>query len=536
MKGNKSRKGRNDYRFKREAQKGDKFPETKKNDASWYTRNSALVADSGKIAFTWPTGTPVSMEIPNSASITPVLNGMPGDTLNFPGVMTLSYVPTYGLDQNGYDPLNIAAQNVYTYVRHVQSGHSNYDPADLMLYLMAMDQIYSLYMHLVRAYGTIRLFSQKNRNFPKVALNAMGFDYDDISRNLAEFRYFINNAATRIGAMVVPNNMPIFARHMWMPAGIYTDGPSAKAQMYIFRPQAFGIYREKTSSTGGYLAVNFMAYVHTVKEWCDLLDSMISAVRNSEDCGIMSGDILKAYGDNVIKLPFIAEDYMTTVLYSPEVLGQIANATVMPEALYTNVEGVSESPMIYQDPNDGVLKSSLVFVAPRDDAAYNTVSTYEPYAGKRVMAGLSEQPTPEEVMVNSRLMVVASKIENHSSNNIYITPDSVGSEVVVEAAIFDTENLEKHWQDRPAHMNSWHYPKFAASHITYQVPITSMCLANYFNLHPSFGVSYVDATAARYDNFFDVDNYAIVDAHDIAKMHDTALLSMLDVPLLGSAK
>lgn len=536
MKNTKSRKGRDNYRNKREARNEERVPDTRKNDASWYTRNSALVADSGRIAFTWPTGTPVSLDIPNSASLSQHVNGLDGDEINFPGVMRLSYVPTYGMDQNGYDPLNIAAQNVYTYVRHVQSGHSNYDPSDLMLYLMAMDQIYALYMHLVRAYGTVRLFSQKNRNFPKVVLNAMGFDYADISRNLADFRYFINNAATRIGAMVVPNNMPIFARHMWMPAGIYTDGPSAKAQMYIFRPQAFGVYNEKGASTGGYLSAKWMAYVHTVKEWCDLLDSMISAVRNSEDCGIMSGDVLKAYGDNVIKLPFISEDYMTNVLYSPEVLGQIANATVMPDAMYQNVEGISDTPMIYQDLGDNVLKSGLIFTAPRDDANHITKSTYEIYSGKRIMAGLSEQPTPEEVMVNSRLMVVANKIENHSSNMIYIYPDSVGSEVVVEAAMFSTEGKEGYWNDAGRSMHARFYPKYAQNVNIYVWGLSSMAFANYFNLHPSFSVVTETTTDVLYDTFFDVDNFAIVDSHDIAKMHDTALLSMLDVPLLGSAK
>lgn len=536
MKNNKSRRNEKQYRGKKFADKADRMPDTKKNDASWYTRNSALVADSGKIAFTWPTGTPVSFEIPNASSREIHVNGALGDEINFPGVMALKYVPTYGLDQNGYDPLNIAAQNVYTYVRHVQSGHSNYDPSDLMLYLMAMDQIYTLYMHLVRAYGTIRLFSQKNRNFPKVVLNAMGFDYDDVSRNLADFRYFINNAATRIGAMVVPNNMPIFTRHMWMPAGIYTDGPSAKAQMYIFRPQAFGVYQERTSSLGGYLSVTFMEYVHTVKEWCDLLDSMISAVRNSEDCGIISGDILKAYGESVIKLPTIAEDYMTNVLYSPEVLGQIANATVMPDALYGYVEALSASPMIYQDPDAGVLKSSLTFTARRDDAQGINADGYQPLAGKRIMAGLSEQPTPEEVMVNSRLMVIAKSVTNKSSNTVEVIPDSVGSEVVVDAAIYDTEQMEGRW-DAPNHkMEVTRYPKYVNYNANYVDGLVAMANSNYFNLHPSFTVTESIGNLLYFSVFFDVDNYAIVDAHDVAKMHDTALLSMLDVPLLGANK
>lgn len=529
------------------------------NAAEWYTRNTALVADSGKIPFTWPAGVPVDLEysaeaVPGSTPFEGdvTINGLAGTKFITPGVMALKYVPTYGCRFDGYDPLNIASQNIYTYVRHVNSGHANYDPNDLMMYLLAMDQVYTLWMHLVRAYGSIRLFSQVNRNYPRVLMNAMGFDYDDVSRNLANFRYYINNAATRIGALVVPDIMPLYARHKWMPSFVFSDSPSMKGQLYLFRPVAFGQYNEKTSEEGGFLEVKWMNHVHTVQEWMELLDSMIGAVRASEDCGIMSGDILKAYGDKVCKLMPISEDFMTNVGYSEEVLGQIANATICRHPAYEVVPGAQhgETMMLYQDIDNNIVRSGLQFNwhNPTASVADFNARMAALYTAKRVMIGLTESPAPDEVLVSSRLMVFM-KLSSAASGAIIAKPDSCGTEIIVDAAMFDTQNLEGLASSANPAMKPERYCSFAMlkdnSAITsttnyFNVMRRMNANLNFFNLHPQVWTGYTYLADSKehieLDVEFDVDNYAIVNAHDIYKMHETSLLSMLDVPLLGINK
>lgn len=67
----------------------------------------------------------------------------------------------------------------------------------------------------------------------------------------------------------------------------------------------------------------------TINDYFQLLDDMLSVLLSDEDINIMSGDIIKAYGDNLYKLPFIEENEVQDVIHDENLLLQFSNSIVL---------------------------------------------------------------------------------------------------------------------------------------------------------------------------------------------------------------
>ena len=64
----------------------------------------------------------------------------------------------------------------------------------------------------------------------------------------------------------------------------------------------------------------------TFQTLCDRANQILTPLLTGEDFGIMSGDILKAYGaEGILHLAALSADYSVLPVYSPEVLQQIHN-------------------------------------------------------------------------------------------------------------------------------------------------------------------------------------------------------------------
>lgn len=107
----------------------------KANDPKWYIVNGQLAKDVASFSFNNALG--ASFEIGTHGLTTLVQP----KKYSLPGIMTIPYVPSIGYSADGTSAANIAAKNFYSFVRHQNSGHANYDSPDLMMYLMAMDSI-----------------------------------------------------------------------------------------------------------------------------------------------------------------------------------------------------------------------------------------------------------------------------------------------------------------------------------------------------------------------------------------------------------
>lgn len=210
-------KGRS-YKRSKSGNKPDKT-----NDPSWYGTSPELIRDSASIPFSWPVGTSFNVD-----------DGYTIDSV--PGIMALSVQSGIGGCYTENDAVNVASSAIYTYVRHANSGHSNYDAPDLMMYLLAMSSIYSFITWCQRNLAALNTFDQRNRYIPKGILKANSVDYESLRDNQANFRFWLNTFITKVSSLVVPNVMPIFQRLAFLYANIYIDGPTIKDQLYMYVP------------------------------------------------------------------------------------------------------------------------------------------------------------------------------------------------------------------------------------------------------------------------------------------------------------
>lgn len=221
------------------------------NDPAWYAASNELLRDSASIPYSWPVGTPIDFHNPLNLTAE-------NRKWAVPGIQSIQLVPSVGLSDSPSSPINVAANATYAFVRHANAGHSNYDAPDLMLYIMAMSQVYSYICYLQRAYGVATLYAQTNRYLPDALLTAMGCNPGAIRSGLSDFRYGINVLINKAASFAVPAEMTVFNRQAFLYSNIYTEGTSIKDQLYMYNPNGFWQYSWDTATQKGKLTLKSM--------------------------------------------------------------------------------------------------------------------------------------------------------------------------------------------------------------------------------------------------------------------------------------
>lgn len=517
-----------------------KFDKGGNNAPEWYAQNAQLLADAASFPYSFPLGTSYNVK---------KITDVPGFTTDsVGGIFVASLQPTIGVATDANSPVNVAARNLYSYVRHANSGHANYDAPDLMLYIIAMSSLYSFHAWLQRAYGTMMLYSPTNRYYPKAVIEAMGLDFDDLMSNLAQFRYLLNQVAVKVGSMCVPATLSYFARQVWMYSGIYVDSLTNKAQSYMYNPTSFFVFNalaegdDPTQYTGGELKklsrTIFPGAGITVAQLTGLFNEMMNPILSNEDLNIMSGDILKAFGEGqVYHIPDTPENYIVLPTYNPEVLSQIQNSNA--------VGGVNID--VTQDVTIG---GGFLISKPYTEyanAAYTTRAVLN--SGDKVITMLKDAVQPADTMVASRLITRMSLPEGQKA---YV--ESCGSEICTRFTLvkfgFDNNSV---WSvqflstdDGSCVLNTQidYAGNMAEEALTKLITdLKFMSYLSQFDQHPEIllltTITSIPSTGSKLKentysgSLFDLANYTVIDQQAIAKMHEVALLSEFDVLQMG---
>jgi hypothetical protein len=477
------------------------------NDPSWYGKSAQLLKDAASITTSNVSGYPLQLADYGNTTYDARSTIVPGifTLVTHPSVGDYGIQSGSGLLPNPTAAVNLAAKNVYSFVRHANSGASNYDAPDLMCAILAADQVFSAIAAGIRAYGIAMNYDQKNRYTPIGLLTAMGFDPDSVINNLAQFRYYINNLIARASVIWVPDDMSIVARHFWLYSNVYRDSEDSKAQYYMFVPGSFWKFESTAETTGSSLSVVNWGNdtKHTIEDWYKMVTSMLDPIISDEDLGIMFGDMLKAYQSHIFKLDQIPDNYTIMPTHNKEVMYQIHNA---------NAIGLSGTKVVQND--KGVLFNALGTV-PR---------TMTP-APNYIMNFWEESPTPETVMVASRLKA-------------RINASDFTSEGYNAGAFCGTEFVEKY--------NVFYY--YAGSADMGKATLTTFTnkdsvgpeitsLISKFDWAPAILIyEYTQGAKPMNDKFnvigllMDLDNYTITSRSVLDKMDTTALFSEFGVP------
>lgn len=515
---------KNDYKSKSSIKdlKSDEDTTKSTNDPSWYASNPVLLRDAASYPFSYVTGAS-NIHDPAVWNDTNIISG---PVAQVPGIASLHVYPTVGTSINSTDPINVAAQSVYSFVRHANSGHSNYDPADLMIYILAMANMYSFLVWCQRLYGYALTYDQRNRYIPRDLIRTNNVDADDLTNNLANFRFWINTLIAKMVSFAVPATMSVFSRMSFMYSDYYIEGTSIKEQLYQFVPEGFYKFGLDSNSMGNLTWEAFdWSKLMTVADVIKYGDNLFNAIWSQEDFGIMSGDILKAYGDNIIKLSQIPESYSMVPKFDPMVLTQIKNA---------NLVRIKPT-RIAQSSQDGSIIQSLIPVAfTATDTYYGTNSTLNSDLVEKFNATMmctlrdynvltvdTDQPTPDVVIEATRLKIAYDTYKGwyrcgtEIVTKVTLTTEP-GTDVNVEPLMITT-------------MGS------SADVDTLNAISKLNEVARNFHYLPMMWIATNRASDNKVyvNSVFDIDNFTILSNEDVKKLHEAATVNMFAVPSIG---
>lgn len=494
---------------------------SRENDASWYMGAGTIANTAANISYFLPTGSP--------CKLSPFANG----NESIPGVLTLDL--TYGPGSNfggNVSGVNLAMRKIYSYIRHVNAGHANYDPVDYMIYLLGVDSAYATYAYFVRAYGVAMQYSSTNKYTPSVLLKAMGFS-DDITNpncilnNMRDFKYMIDRFAQQLGTFAVPANMPIFRRHAWLFSNYFIDKPSTKAQFYLFKPSHYYVYDEVTQL--GQLTWTEMPENITILQVEQIINDIISALLSSEDVGIMAGDTLKAYSsDQLLHVSAIDDNFELKPLYSEEVLSQIHNATICGRVYTTGMTGQN----VTQDVTTGNIIWSPQVSQNYGPAGSGSQEVYIPTFrfmndGDIPIDMYKDNVSVEDTMVATRLVVPkGSSITSIDSTHYRYAPMYFGTEFVNRMVMYIFHDNNGTWETQIiGNTMPWagtNLPTFwgALSQFDF-APRQIMCYLAAGSSGPNF-----TETAA----IWETTNTTLVSRETMKRINEAAILSEWDVP------
>lgn len=488
------------------------------NDYEWYAQTPELLRDAASLPFSFATGTTYSLGI--SDVLTSEFSGI---DQTVPGIMTLEIAPIPGYAHSPNAPINIAATSQYSFVRHANSGHANYDAPDLMLYMLAMGNIYSYINFLQRVYGTAMVYTHQNRYLPRALVNAQKVDFDDVYNNLANFRYGINVLIHQAASLACPANMTYFRRLAFLFSSVYAEGESAKSQLYMYVPDGFLKFQETALESGGHLSYVPLlpGGTNTLLKVDDLLNygrSLLSPILASEDMNIMSGDILKAYGANILKLEMLPEVYTIAPVTNLDVLEQFQNAR------WLGVRPTSIA--ITQDTNMGSLNIDLTVNSPMYEMAASTK--------KHLLNTILVSPGPGDVIERTRLKMGVVVQPAHSGQANPYSYIYGGSEICLFLKYYKIDP-----QDPTSAIMYEVSPTYTVNNITPNISelaaqLKEHCALENFKFHPmkyyfNGPQTSSQTTVEELAQAIDMDNYTVFDNQLLEKMNEAALLSLFNV-------
>lgn len=497
------------------------------NNPKWYGSDYAILRDSASINYSIPAGSP--------------LTEMKYNTTNrrskaFPGVLALYTRSAVGYADSPSSPINVASNTIYSYVRHANAGHSNYDAPDLMIYLIAMSQVYSYINFLTRAYALSTLYGQKNRYLPNAIMHSMNIDLEDAQKNGASFRYGINVLINKAASFAVPNTMPYFEREAFLYSGIYTEGTSLKDQMYIINPDAFLQYT--IDETDSYGCLDFKTYrtsetkMYTVDELIAFGNELIDPIIRSEDMNIMGGDILKAYGqDNLIKVASVDEKITVLPEFNITVLEQIKNARIIGACDYTAITGVKHA-VDQASFNLSPYLVSTPVAMPKGDATLADILYYE---NPIVLTTTTSEPDVDVTIENTRFAVPFEK-DAEGNCLVYAASDYVVSAFVYTAM---KDNTDGTFAFGRTSFNFVNVTNASSSPTQLELMLLRNALSSHFDFMPMYyeEIAYTTGSTSPtvYDSNLvgDTDNFALVDAPTMKRMNEAALLNLLHVETIA---
>lgn len=420
---NKSAKGRpNSTRW--QSQEGDSqvVRDTEKNNTfggnaiEWYSRYPNLLLGAGQIPYPYKPGMAVTLgtyRLADYATTDP--ESFP---YGIPGILKINWIPSLGYSNSQTSPISIVGKELYAKVREKFSGSLDADAPDFVVYLMALDSIFSYIACLKRIYRCINAYSPENLYTPDGILDAMGFSTEqilDLRQNKIQLFQNINELIFMTKKFKCPRIMDVFNRHVWLNDHIYTDAPTPNSQFYMFWQRSWFQFKMQTVpstssiTAGGLTQVSPWSSLPSISVANYLFTfgrNLIDALAASDDGYLISGYLMRAYeGYPDFTVDELLLDETLIPKYNEEVLNEIQNLHTLPDGV-----GAVQCE-VFQEPDQ-----NIIVCEPTVAIAANSVPINYNWHGTNVrFTSRSDAPTVAENVINSRLMTYLETPKAQSS-------------------------------------------------------------------------------------------------------------------------
>lgn len=501
------------------------------NDPSWYAGSPEILRDVASLSYFVPTGGTFSLDEkarPYAASIV--------EDQSIPGFMAIDIVHGPGKCEFQTDAANVASRILYTQINSMNSRNKSYDPSDLFLDILAVDEMYGFISWCKRIYGLINTYSVYNKYYPKEVIKAMGVNFDDLIQHMPDFRTMINNWILQLSTFVTPESWNYLKRHQFLYSYVYADSPSAKAQTYAFCPFGFRKYVE-TEGPGKLVmkplqpprdsTTDEVIHGLNITEIYEYGTELINAIALSQDCTTMTADIIKAT-NAYMKEDMLQPDYCVTPVYVPEVLMQIENATIN-TWLWPKGNGRTFLDQGYDGRFDITTTADGKVVYKLEGKVLGT-SNEDMYLYQlpKLLNMRQDGATPEMNMVATRLM---NGVESHGGTDYVV--HSFGTEVAINCRIFN-------FVQGADFVYAKEFGKIGFAYTIKSVDelpevFERIHLLNQFAWHPCMNVtiSPIDAGDKHISGggirLMETDNMTVVNKEDLKKLHEAALLGEFQI-------
>lgn len=298
------------------------------NDPNWYFLDGDVARQASAISFSSYIGE--ELDLPFT---TPGTSGKHViRTVETPSIMSLHVNPCPGKGDR-LSGINMASLQTYTQLSSLNAKTTNYAPQDLTMLMLAMGEIVSVLEHIRRVFGIMFTYNQRNRTIPQIVVNEMGFDYDDMAANLADYRLQFNTWITAVNKIPFLDNIAYVYKCADMYQKVYMDSESNMSQLIFMMPYSTWKLNEAYNDQGsGLETVMIPERGSKWNKWVPLIDSLISGLLTSATFNYIYSDVLNLAsktGAKTIRLDYLTEDYAVVPEYNQNFLLQVHNATII---------------------------------------------------------------------------------------------------------------------------------------------------------------------------------------------------------------
>lgn len=453
-------------------------------------------------------------------------SNFPDSATYLPNFCVLSYVPGVGnTNDDANAGINIATKQLYTYVRHANSGARNYEGPDIMMYVLAMRDIYTRFFEAKRALGIAYAYYFENKNFPDSLLRSIGIDPQDLRANLAQYRGRLNLLAAKINSFAVPKYFKAFDRAAFISSYYFTDSTSIRGQAYIFRTAGYYTWSGTTSEQGTSLQFNFdpsfsstsstpaFSNVSSFKTvYLDTLEAQLDALFYDDDANTMAGDILKAFDQsNLYQVADIPDPYVVLGTYDEDILAQIENSYAACNYTSATFASTFTKEVLAITQENQIIKSGIT-ITNTSTASFTNGWYFNSH---------KDSPEFNDNLEWSRLIVSATE-----SSNAWIL--HYGLELLLNITIV---NMDPQYDDQRMVYSELVQSIAVASNGTVAASaISAIAKLAIFDWHPgvyfiNYNISGTDLTSSEIIPFMDLKFYTVLSDKEIHPTHDSACMA-----------